>query len=220
MRTSRGVVFVMASAFLLVLAHGSLALPRPGATAGGGGGPFFCFKEFDSRGIDQLARRLGVPSLPGFMRGAGGAGYAFFAHSRIGGLGAGASARTSALVGGQEHSLKVDYGYGGLLAEYISRRGRLTASAGCLLGGGAYSVEIEDESGKHKASKAFFCLEPCAGMRFQLVEFVALQAWAGYMLAASEDLSIRYGGALYSLTAQEMGGLSFRLGLMFGGQTP
>jgi len=168
--------------------------------------------------MDQLARVMGVPGLASFLRGAGGAGYAFFAHSRIGGMGAGASLRSSALVGGEEHSLEVTFGYGGFLAEYINRRGRLTTSAGCLLGGGGYTVEAKDENGTYKASKGFFCLEPCVGLRVQVVEFAALQGWVGYLLAVSEDLTIRYRSALYRLTSAEMGGLSFKIGVMFGGQ--
>lgn len=189
-------------------------------TYGGGGGPFLYFQTFSSKGMDHLARVLGVPALGSYLRGAGGAGYAHFPHSRIGGLGAGASLRTSALIGGKERSLEVSFGYGGFLAEYVNRRGKLTTSVGCVIGGGAYEVEVKDESGSHKASKGFFCLEPCVGLRLQLVEFAAMQGWAGYLLPVSEDLTFRYGSALYRLTAGEMGGLALKLGVIFGAQVP
>ncbi|MBC7185686.1 MAG: hypothetical protein H5U38_01485 [Calditrichaeota bacterium] len=187
---------------------------------GGGGGPFLHFQTFSSKGMDQLARVVGVPALGSYLRGAGGAGYAYFRHSRIGGLGAGASLRSSALINGKERSLEVSFGYGGFLAEYVNRRGRLTTSVGCVIGGGGYEVEVKDESGSHKADKGFFCLEPCVGLHLQLVEFAALQAWAGYLLPVSEDLTFRYGSSLYRLTAGEMGGLSLKLGVIFGGQAP
>jgi hypothetical protein len=187
---------------------------------GGGGGPLLHFQTFSSDGMDQLARVLGVPPLGSYLRGAGGAGYAYFLHSRIGGLGAGASLRSSALINGKERSLEVSFGYGGFLAEYINRHGRLVTSAGCVIGGGGYEVEIKDDSGSHKASKGFFCIEPCVGLRLQLVEFAALQGWAGYLLPVSEELTIRYGSALYRLAAGEMGGLSLKLGVIFGGQAP
>lgn len=207
-------------ACLIVACATAKANGDQGGAYGGGGGPFLCFQTFSSDGMDQLARMLGVPPLSSYTRGAGGAGYAFFAHSRIGGLGAAGSLRSAAVVGGKERSLEVSYGYGGFLAEYVRRHGRLTTSAGCLLGGGAYSVEVKDEYGTHKADKGFFCLEPCVGLRLQLVEFAALQGWVGYLLPVSEDLTIRYGSALYRLSSGEMGGLSFKLGVMFGGQAP
>jgi len=47
-----------------------------------------------------------------------------------------------------------------------------------------------------------------------------LQGCVGYLLAVSEDLTIRYRSALYRLTSAEMGGLSFKIGVMFGGQAP
>ncbi|MDZ7271234.1 MAG: hypothetical protein ONB30_01390 [candidate division KSB1 bacterium] len=213
----RGAAGLCASVILLWHWGGANA---GGPIYGGGGGPFVTFKAFESTGMDQLARVVGVPCLASWMRGAGGAGYAFIGSARIGGLGGAASVRSSALVAGQERSLKVDFGYGGFLAEYVSRYRRLTTSAGCVLGGGAYEVQIEDENGTHKASRGFFCLQPCAGLRVQLVHFVALQAWASYLFPVAEDLSIRYGSALYHLTAGEMGGLAFLLGLEFGGNAP
>lgn len=212
--------FTLVGLFILSLCWVGNGQGSEGTAYGGGGGPFLAFQSFQSSGMDQLARVIGVPGLPSFMRGAGGAGYAFFHSSRIGGLGAGSSLRSSAIIGGKERSLQISFGYGGFLAEYINRRGRLTTSAGCVLGGGSYSVEVEDETGTHKASKGFFCLEPCVGLHIRLAEFVAIQGWAGYLLPVSEDLTFRYGSALYRLTSAEMVGLSFKIGVIFGGQAP
>ncbi len=220
MATKRMPCYVTLSLIFLFssLAESSFANPSDGGTIGGGGGPLIMWKSLNSSGLDDLARDFGVPGLGGFAMGVGGGGYAIFSNARIGGLGAGASVSSTEIVGGIEHKLTVEFGYGGFLAEYVKHHERFNFSVGCLLGGGGYTVKLAEGEDERKEEKGFFCLEPCIGAGIRLVHFAWLQGWVGYLFAPGEEMAINFNDTIYRFTPGEMGGFNFRLMLVFGAQ--
>lgn len=212
---------VMTLAVLGLPDQSSFGLPMPGVfggpAAGGGGGPILVARKFRSTGLDQLATALGVPKLHQPIYAMGGCGYGFFGNVRVGGLGVGGEIKSTEIVQGINHELLLNYGFGGFLPEYIEKRGIVTLSFGCMLGGGMFKIVARENAVEVANSrKGFFYLEPTFGLKIKIVPFASLQAWLGYGIIASDKLVVQYHDRLYRIKSMEMTGLHARLGLIFG----
>lgn len=214
--------YLMASTLVLILANQpAFCLPPKGIfggpAAGGGGGPILVARTFRSTGLDQLATTLGVPKLHQPIYAMGGCGYGFFGNVRVGGLGIGGEIKSTEIVDGVNHELVLNYGFGGFLPEYIEKRGIVTLSFGCMLGGGMFKIIARENAVDVATSrKGFFYLEPTLGLKIKIVPFASLQTWLGYGIIGSDKLVVQYHNQLYRIKSTEMSGLHARLGLIFG----
>jgi hypothetical protein len=165
-------------------------------TFGGFGGPIFR-----------------VTSVAGETMALGGGGGAFLIDRKfaIGGAGFGGTQRVDARVASPDGRGEMDFGYGGLTLEVITRPSRLVhATVGVLLGGGAVSVWPDDlrPRNRDRNDDTFSVVEPQVSAELNLTRWFRMGASVAYRAA--------FGAETPRLVNDNLSGVSGGLVFKFG----
>ena len=126
-----------------------------------------------------------VTSVAGETVSLGGGGGAMLINRRfaIGGMGVGGTANVDAILGGLPVRGEMDFGYGGLTLEVITRPSKLVhATYSVLLGGGGVSVWPDDRRPRDTSdeTETFGVAEPQIGLEMNIVTFLRIGVTGGY----------------------------------------
>ena len=165
-------------------------------TYGGFGGPLFR-----------------VTSVAGETMPLGGGGGAFLIDRRfaIGGAGYGGTQRVDARIGGEATRGEMDFGYGGLTFEIITRPSKLVhATFGLLIGGGSVSVWPDDlrPRNRSESDESFAVVEPQVTAELNVTRWFRAGASLAYRAAFNDEIPRLVNDNLNGVS----GGLVFRFG--------
>jgi hypothetical protein len=172
-------------------------LLKPGAhDYGGFGGPVFR-----------------VTSVAGETMPLGGGGGAFLIDRRfaIGGAGYGGTQRVDARILGAETRGEMDFGYGGVTLEIITRPSKLVhANFGLLVGGGTVSVWPDDLRPRNRrdTDESFAVVEPQVMAELNVTRWFRAGASVAYRAAFNDEIPRLINDNLNGVS----GGLVFRFG--------
>ncbi|MCC6242986.1 MAG: hypothetical protein IT353_09100 [Gemmatimonadaceae bacterium] len=154
-----------------------------------------------------------ITSVAGETMALGGGGGAFLVDRRfaIGGAGYGGTQRVNARILGTETRGEMDFGYGGVTLEVITRPSKLVhATFGVLLGGGSLSVWPDDLRPRRdrEPDETFSVVEP------QLMAELNMTRW--FRVGASVAYRAAFNAEVSSLVNDKLSGISGGLVLRFG----
>jgi len=179
-------------------------------TYGGGGGFFMGNVQATFDRLNSEIAKMGIPGLTKGIYLWGGGGYGTVTpRLRIGGMGAGGSKKTGGTVstaGGDTsyvRDFEVDFGYGGVILEYlVVATERVDVSLGALLGAGGVELQLTQRSGPDSwtevwknyqsfqgtndhitstLSAEFFAWNPYVTAKIWLTDWLAIKASGGYL---------------------------------------
>lgn len=142
-----------------------------------------------------------------------GGGGAFLLNRRfaIGGAGVGGTTAADVIINGTAQRGEVDFGYGGLTLEVITRPSKLVhATYGVLIGGGAVSVWPDNLRPRNPttAGDPFGAIEPQLGIELNLSRFARIGINGGYRFT--------FGNEIEGLVNSDLNGGSGTLLVRFG----
>ncbi len=154
-----------------------------------------------------------VTQVAGETMSIGGGGGAFIINRRfaIGGMGVGGTSRVDAIIEGNPVRGEVDFGYGGLTLEVITRPSKLVhATYGLLIGGGGVSVWPDDLRPRNSSDigEAFGVAEPQMGIEVNVVRWMRIGVTGGYRFT--------FGAEVPELVDDNLNGASGTLVFRFG----
>lgn len=195
---STGCALITAAVFLpaAASAQDETLLKRGAHTYGGFGGPMFR-----------------VTSVAGETMPLGGGGGAFLIDRRfaIGGAGFGGTQRVDARIQGDNVRGEMDFGYGGLTFEIITRPSKLVhATFGLLIGGGSVSVwpdDLRPRNGR-ESDESFAVVEPQVMAELNVTRWFRAGASLAYRAAFNDEVPRLINDNLNGVS----GGLVFRFG--------
>jgi len=236
------VVLLTVAATLLCVGS---AFARPGFS-GGGGGPVFVYMTPDLGPINNMIAQMS-PNMKlddGFFL-YGGKGYGYINRNiRIGGMGAGGSLTTSALVTGTPNLAKevqFDMGYGGVTLEYVAELPfDLQLFAGGMIGWGGISMRISqyenaltwngiwDNYGigytgdsydlNITMDNQFFALTPWVGGFYKILPWMGVSGKAGYFYAKCATGNWKtLGSNIYGGPDIDLSNVFYEFAIVFGG---
>jgi hypothetical protein len=134
-----------------------------------------------------------VTQVGGETMSLGGGGGAMLINRRyaIGGMGIGGTSSVDAIIGGTPVRGEMDFGYGGLTLEVITRPSKLVhATYGLLLGAGGVSVWPDDLRPRNPSddTEAFGVTEPQIGLEVNLVRWMRIGVTGGYRFTFGADV--------------------------------
>lgn len=126
-----------------------------------------------------------VTSVAGETMSLGGGGGALLVNRRfaIGGMGVGGTTNVDAIIGGLPVRGEMDFGYGGLTLEVITRPSKLVhATYGVMLGGGGVSVWPDDRRPRNVSdeTETFGVAEPQIGLEMNVIRWMRIGVTGGY----------------------------------------
>ncbi len=151
---------------------------------GGFGGPVVKFSDIDNKFAILVGGYGGWLINHSFMIGGGGYGLVNNIHA----------SQAAQLYYGTGDNLRLQFGYGGLMLEYIGEPDKLVHySVSTLIGAGGVGYNyldnfynsFQEDNGR---TSAFFVLEPSAGVELNVTRFFRLNAGASYRLVRGSDL--------------------------------
>lgn len=122
----------------------------------------------------------------------GGGGGAFLINRRfaIGGMGLGGTTKVDAIIAGNPVRGEMDFGYGGLTLEVITRPSKLVhATYGVLLGGGGVSVwpdNLRPRNANYEM-ESFGVAEPQIGLEMNVLRWMRIGVTGSYRFAVGGD---------------------------------
>jgi hypothetical protein len=154
-----------------------------------------------------------VTRVAGETMSLGGGGGAVLINRRfaVGGMGVGGTANVDAIIAGVPTRGEMDFGYGGLTLEVITRPSKLVhATYGVLLGGGGVSVWPNDLRPRDPTddTEVFGVAEPQIGLEMNVVRWMRIGVTGGYRFV--------FGAEEARLVNDELGGASGSLVFRFG----
>lgn len=154
-----------------------------------------------------------VTSVAGETMPLGGGGGAFLIDRRfaIGGAGYGGTQRVDARILGEETRGEMDFGYGGLTFEVITRPSKLVhATFGLLVGGGTVSVWPDDlrPRNRRESDESFAVVEPQVMAELNVTRWFRAGASVAYRAAFNDEIPRLINDNLNGVS----GGLVFRFG--------
>lgn len=161
---------------------------------GGGGGFIPRLGWVDGAQFETVNHStLGLRSLPNSVFFGGGRGFSWSKMGlRLGGGGWGGSAQS-----GRNNSgvfSKLSYGYGGFIPEFVTEKGPVDISFGCLIGGGAAVFKVEadkdDAQTLGKMTTTSFVLAPFVSLELPLFYFFRIGFSVDYLAAATQTTKI------------------------------
>jgi hypothetical protein len=142
----------------------------------------------------------------------GGGGAAIFNRRfAIGGLGFGGTAAADVIINGTPQRGEIDFGYGGLTLEVITRPAKLVhATFGVMIGGGTVSVWPDNLRPRNQTTtgEAFGAVEPQLGFELNLSRFARVGLNGGYRFT--------FGSEIEGLVNKDLNGGSGTLVFRFG----
>lgn len=162
---------------------------------GGWGGPVATYLVLDLSALDPMTRDRGLPGFDEQMVMAGGmGGVTYYPPGEngfwyFGAMGFGVNQSESDLVSGPDRNAKLSLAGGGLFAEYHFAAGsRLDLILGAMLGAGSLTLSARGDdllmvsTDKWSANQSFALGYPYAGVGYQALPWMRLEATAGYLL--------------------------------------
>lgn len=154
-----------------------------------------------------------VTRVAGETMSLGGGGGAVLINRRfaIGGMGIGGTTNVDAIIGGSPVRGEMDFGYGGVTLEVITRPSKLVhATYGILLGGGGVSVWPNDLRPRDPSdeTEVFGVAEPQIGLEMNVVRWMRIGVTGGYRFVIGAEET--------RLVNNELGGASGSLVFRFG----
>ncbi len=133
-----------------------------------------------------------VTSVAGETMSLGGGGGAMLVNRRfaIGGMGVGGTRSVDAIINGTAQRGEMDFGYGGLTLEVITRPSKLLhATYGVLLGGGGISVWPDDSRPRDTSdnTEIFGVIEPSLGLEVNVVKWMRVGVVGSYRIVTGAD---------------------------------
>lgn len=143
----------------------------------------------------------------------GGGGGAMLVNRRfaIGGMGVGGTAHVDAIIAGNPVRGEMDFGYGGLTLEVITRPSKLVhATYGLLIGGGGISVWPDDLRPRDPSdsTEVFGVAEPQLGVELNIVRWMRIGVTGGYRFT--------FGAEVPKLVDDNLSGASGSIVFRFG----
>lgn len=134
-----------------------------------------------------------LTSVAGETMGMAGGGGSLLINRRlaIGGMGVGGRANVDAIIGGNPVRGEMDFGYGGLTLEYITRPSKLVhANYLLMVGGGGVSVWPDDSRPRHMSdsTEVFGVVEPQLAVELNVVRWMRIALTGGYRLTFGADV--------------------------------
>jgi len=207
--------------------------------AGGFQGAFF---KPDLKPLSNFLKEFGTSKLAdNGIVGMGGGGYAYLMiiqNVRIGGIGYGASASESAIIGGANREAEYSYGFGGVTLEYtLPFVQHFGVSFGAIIGGGTAVLKFYQNSGSvdwtvfshelttsgdakifsHSFKSSFFAFVPTLNVDIPLNRFTSLRMGAGYVLTFGDEWKMDNDVSVMNMpSALKSDTFFLNLGLYFG----
>jgi len=239
-------IFVLAICAAFLFGAGS-TFARAGFS-GGGGGPVIGYQTPDLGVLNSQLTAMGVPEFDNGLFLYGGKGYGYINRKfRIGGLGYGGSAVSSALVhgfGGAPDLAKevaFDMGYGGVTLEYVyDAPFGIQVFAGGLIGWGGVSLRISQHQNALSwdgiwedyhigyagdsydlnitMDNSLFILNPWVGGFVKILPWMGFSGQVGYFYTkASSDNWGVLGSSVYGAPDLDLNNVNFEFAIVFGG---
>ncbi|MCK6614455.1 MAG: hypothetical protein L6Q47_09450 [Ignavibacteriaceae bacterium] len=209
---------------------------------GAGGGYLPGWFMVDMTDVNKELKNFGSGELPegGFFAG-GGVGFVyipFIPNVRIGGLGFGGSAQTSAMFGGEKREAEYTNSFGGFTFEYTMPFIRpFGLSAGVVLGAGESRLEFSKTSGAYdwnniwaeiggaagttsfsrRITSQYFTVTPTLNIDIPVYRLFSIRAGAGYALALGGEWKADGDVEIFNVPdGVKGGGTFFTAGILFG----
>jgi hypothetical protein len=122
--------------------------------------------------------------------GGGGGAALFNRRFAVGGMGVGGTTSVDAIIGGSPVRGEMDFGYGGLTLEYITRPSKLVhATVGVLLGGGGVSVWPDDSRPRDPSDNTeyFGVVEPSLGLEVNVIRWMRIGVVGSYRVVTGAN---------------------------------
>jgi len=201
---------------------------------GGWGGPMIGMITLDMSALDPMTEDRGLSGFDNNMMVIGGLGSFTYSDPespgwwRFGGMGFGASQEEDENVGGDDREAEFSLGGGGVFVEYHHPLGaRLDGALGGMMGAVSMNLHATgDDLGllgdkDFRKVQTFFMGYPYGGLSFRIVDWMRMEAVAGYLFMDT-DLSGRdyqIGDSGLDMTEGDVkGGPQYMLRLQFGAQ--
>lgn len=154
-----------------------------------------------------------VTQLAGETMAIGGGGGAMLINRRfaIGGMGVGGTTNVDAIIGGSPVRGEMDFGYGGLTLEVITRPSKLVhATYGLLIGGGGISIWPDDLRPRNPtdSTEVFGVTEPQLGIELNVAKWMRIGVTGSYRFV--------FGAEVPKLVDDNLSGASGSLVFRFG----
>ncbi len=239
-------IFVLA--LCAVLALGASSVFARAGFSGGGGGPVIGYDTPDLGELNSQLTAMGVPKFDDGLFLYGGKGYGYINRNfRIGGMGAGGSTASSALVpgfGGAPDLAKevtFDMGYGGVTLEYVyDAPWGIQLFAGGLIGWGGVSLRISqydnalswngiwddyhigttNDSNDQTITldNSLFILNPWVGGFVKILPWMGFSGQVGYFYSkASSENWQVVGSSVIGAPDLDLSNVNFEIAIVFGG---
>lgn len=211
-----------------------------GGFSGAGGFSFYLWKP-DLGPINNELRSLGMPQFSQSMILYGGQGFAHVSdRMRIGGMGFGGSIRVKDMEDGYAREASFSMSWGGFLMEYIILEpGDFEIYGGATLGWGAVSVHLQKTSGpanwddllsnfaaeegttdniSSNLEHSFFLAQPRLGIRYYLLDWLAVSGSVDYgLIALSSGGWTQNGEDVYNAPSLDLIKPFFQFTILAGG---
>jgi hypothetical protein len=208
-----------------------------GAGWGGWGGPMVGFVNLDLSALDPMTDDRGISSFDENLVTVGGLGGMAYSDPdkqgwwRFGGMGFGVDLSESKRVAGQNRYAEMSLSGGGVFLEYHHPLGsRVDAAIGAMVGAGTLELRAEgDDLGivsitgddDWSATESFFMGYPYAGLSCKVLDWMRVEATAGYLLMEADLSGTDYiidDSGMEMTDGDIMGGPQYALRVVFGSQ--
>jgi len=208
-----------------------------GAGWGGWGGPMVGFVNLDLSALDPMTDERGISSFNENLVTVGGLGGMVYSAPdedgwwRFGGMGFAVNQSESNRVAAQNRKAEMNLNGGGVFLEcHYPMGSRVDAAFGAMVGAGVLELKAEgDDLGiisitgdnDWSATESFFMGYPYAGLSYKVLDWMRVEATAGYLLMEADLSGTDYiidDSGMKMTDGDILGGPQYALRLVFGSQ--